>query len=249
MLNMGNRIVNSWLYPISDGLVLIDTGYENGFERFQRQLVKANIDLHSIRYVFLTHAHDDHAGFLNQLLSLLPEVRVIMSREALPTLYGGQNSFEGGCTGRIALLFCQVMKLFGKGAHRFPPLRPEFKTRCIFLTDENREELEGTLNGKIINTPGHTDDSISLLLKDGELFCGDAAMNGLPSLHRVTIWAGNKAAFVRSWELLIQAKPTKIYPGHGKPFECRDLERNLPYVRKIKLLPLAAGSSPAHPAS
>ena len=28
MLNAGSRIVNNWIYPIDNGYVLIDTGYE-----------------------------------------------------------------------------------------------------------------------------------------------------------------------------------------------------------------------------
>ena len=29
--NAGNRIMNTWLYPIEDGWVMIDTGYENSY--------------------------------------------------------------------------------------------------------------------------------------------------------------------------------------------------------------------------
>ena len=29
-----------------------------------------------IRYVFLTHAHDDHAGFLNEVLALMDGIRL-----------------------------------------------------------------------------------------------------------------------------------------------------------------------------
>ena len=41
--NLGNRAVNNWLIPGNDGYILIDTGYENGFRRFQRKLKKAGI--------------------------------------------------------------------------------------------------------------------------------------------------------------------------------------------------------------
>ncbi len=29
--NAGNRIVNTWLYPVEDGYAMIDTGYENSY--------------------------------------------------------------------------------------------------------------------------------------------------------------------------------------------------------------------------
>lgn len=239
MLNVGNRIVNAWLYPIAHGYVLVDTGYENGFASFQRRLLQQNIPLEHIRYVFLTHAHDDHAGFLNRLLSEVPDLQVVMSANASETLYRGQNSFVGGCTSRTALAFCRLMKLFGKGAHRFPPMERHHASRCLLVSERNREKIGALLGGTILFTPGHTADSLSLLRGDGMLFCGDAAMNGFPSFHRITIWAEDKTAFAQSWETILRAKPARIYPGHGKPFGCGELARNLPHVRSVNLRPLS----------
>jgi glyoxylase-like metal-dependent hydrolase (beta-lactamase superfamily II) len=186
----------------------------------------------------LTHVHDDHAGVLNEIFAEFPDVQVIMSHKAIEVLYSGQNSFTGECTSRLALFFCYFMKLLGKGEHRFPALNQEFEKRCILVSDNNREEVEVKLCGLIINTPGHTTDSISLLLNDGTLFCGDAAMNGLPSLHKITIWVEDKESFLQSWQTIIAFKPTKIYPGHGSPFGYGELEKNECYVRKMKLNPL-----------
>ncbi len=238
MLNAGNRIVNNWIYPIDKGYVLIDTGYENGFAHFKKRLTKMQIDPRQIRYIFLTHAHDDHAGYLNKILSECPDAEIVMSGKALKRLYRGQNSFGGGCTTRLALFFCVLMKLVGKGRHLFPAIKQEYQCRCIQVTEQNRKQVELLLQGKIIDTPGHTADSISLLRKDGSLFCGDAAMNGLPSLHRITIWAEDKTAFLQSWEIIIALRPKLIYPGHGRPFAYGDLKANLNRAKGMELLPL-----------
>ena len=74
---------------------------------------------------------------------------------------------------------------------------------------------------------------------DGQLFCGDAAMNGLPSLHRITIWVEDKTAFLKSWETIIAFRPKIIYPGHGKPFEYGELIANMNRAKNMKLLPLS----------
>lgn len=235
MLNAGNRIVNNWIYAVQDGYVLIDTGYEGGFESFKKRLSSKNIDIQAIRYIFLTHAHDDHAGFLNEILEEVPGAEVIMSNKALEVLYRGQNPFVGGCTGRLACLFVNLMKLAGKGEHRFPPLNKKFENRCIYVSEDNHEELRTKLGGSIIDTPGHTADSISLLLNDGSLLCGDAAMNGLPSLHRITIWAEDKEMFLQSWRKIIKLRPAKIYPGHGNPFDYTELIKNEQYAQKMKI--------------
>ncbi len=51
-------------------------------------------------------------------------------------------------------------------------------------------------------TPGHTLDSISLKLGN-IIFCGNAAMNGFPSMKRITIWIEDKKAFQSSWNVLL----------------------------------------------
>ncbi len=236
--NLGNRIVNNWLYRSAKGYVLIDTGYENGYERFCKQLKKKGIAPQDIHYLFLTHAHDDHAGFLNELLAAAPDLTVITDKKALDILHKGQNSFTGGCTGRLALTFCKFMALLGKGKHLFPNLKKEYENKLLLISDENIHILDDMLGGKIIRTPGHTADSVSLLLDDGTLFCGDAAMNGFPSVNNITIWAEDMQDFARSWEKIIALKPKKIYPGHGKPFSVSALQKNLTKLNKVKLYPL-----------
>ena len=236
--NLGGRIVNNWLYRYADGYVLIDTGYENGYKHFCKQLKKKGIAPQDIHYLFLTHAHDDHAGFLNELLAAIPNLTVIADEKALDVLRKGQNPFTGGCTGRQALTFCKVMALLGKGDHLFPPLKKEYENRLILISDENVHDLDKVLGGKIIRTPGHTADSMSLLLNDGTMFCGDAAMNGFPSVNNVTIWAEDMRDFACSWEKIITLKPKKIYPGHGKPFSVSALQKNLAKLNKVKLYSL-----------
>lgn len=238
-INLGNRIVNSYIYPANGGgYVLIDTGYENGFSGFKAALTRNHLTIRDISCVFLTHAHDDHAGFLNPLLEANFHAKVILSEKALEGLRRGRNSFEGGCTGRLALFFCKLMDLFGKRGHRFPPLKPIFEERCIVINEENKNEIENELGGKVYETPGHTSCSISLLLNDGIFFVGDAAMNGLPSLHRITIWAEDKDLFYQTWQEILKLPSEEIYPGHGKPFPPAELEQNLGYVRRMRLYPL-----------
>lgn len=72
-------------------------------------------------------------------------------------------------------------------------LRGQNMDRFIEITPPNFTNVENLLQGKILFTPGHTSDSISL--KFGNIiFCGDAAMNGVPSLKRITIWIEDKNA-------------------------------------------------------
>lgn len=234
ILNFGNRIVNCWAYYTDNGYVIIDTGYEHNYKTFKKNLKVNSVAIDQIAYCFLTHAHDDHAGFINQLLSDNQYAKIIMSNKGIDTLRKGQNSFVGGCTSKSALAFCNIMRLFGKGQHAFPPIKSEYESRLIFISDENQVRLKRELNGKIIETAGHTSDSISLFLNDGCLFCGDAAMNGFLSKHNITIWAEDSVAFLQSWNSIIALQPAKIFPGHGKPFDVRFLKRNVGFAENIK---------------
>ena len=232
--NVGNRIMNTYVYQTSAGYVMVDTGYENSLSSVEKRLNKHGIKLEDIKYVFLTHAHDDHAGFLNELLGRNADVKVIMSDKSMSTLKRGQNSFDGGCSTTLAWIFCKLMGLVGKSEHRFPPIEDCYNDRFIEITDENKSELEALLEGSILYTPGHTSDSISLKLGD-IILCGDAAMNGLPSIKRLIIWIENVSDFEKTWETLICTNAKTIYPAHGNPFPASDLAKYKSAISGIKL--------------
>ena len=233
--NLGcGKVLNNYLISTEVGYVLIDTGYEGGFIHFTNRLNHFRITPKEIRYVFLTHAHDDHAGFLNEVLDAT-DAKVILHPKAIERLKLGQNSFEGGCSSLLAYFSCQVLALCGHREHKFPAIRDEFLPRLITTDSEEFRALQ--MPFKVIETPGHTADHISLLIGD-DLFCGDAAMNSLPSIKRVTIWIENLQQFKQSWQKIIEIAPQTIYPAHGWAFPVSDLEKYLPALDKIKLRPL-----------
>ena len=123
------------------------------------------------------------------------------------------------------------------GKHLFPAINETYANRLISITKDNITEIERILSGKILFTPGHTTDSISLRVKN-LIFCGDAAMNGMPSLHRITIWIENKKEFENSWQVLLSENVEYIYSAHGKRFKSSDLHKFRAKINKIKLYPL-----------
>ena len=233
--NLGNRVVNNYLVSLDDGgYVLIDTGYAENYPAFRKRLEKISVSPQEIKYIFLTHAHDDHAGFLNEVLAIT-DAMVILHPKAIDGLLRGQNSFEGGCSSRLAWLFCQILALFGKGEHKYPPLKEEYLDRFITIDSPAFKAL--SLPFEVIETPGHTADHISMF-KDGILFCGDAAMNGFPSIKRTIIWIENLDDYMRSWEKMIELNPKMVYPAHGKPFQTSDLKKYQRHLGRIQLYPL-----------
>ncbi|MBO4422866.1 MAG: MBL fold metallo-hydrolase [Clostridia bacterium] len=232
--DLGDRAVNNYLITAGDGYILIDTGYEKNYRRFTAKLKKYEIDPKAIKTVFLTHAHDDHAGFLNDVLAVTG-AKVVLHPKAVAGLTRGQNSFEGGCSSRLAWVFCQILALFGHGEHRYPPIKNEYLDRLIPTDSEEFRALHFPY--EILETPGHTSDHISLI-KDGVMFCGDAAMNGFPSRKRVIIWIEDLKQYKSSWEKILETDAAVLCPAHGRPFRTSDLRKYLPSLDKIRLYPL-----------
>lgn len=233
--NLGNRVVNNYLVSLDEGgYLLIDTGYAEYYSAFRKRLSKISVEPKEIKYVFLTHAHDDHDGFLNDVLGI-SDAKVILHPKAIEGLLKGQNSFIGGYSSRRAWLFGKILDLFGKGEHKYPPLNEKYMDRLITIDSSDFKKL--SLPFKVIETPGHTADHICLY-KDGILFCGDAAMNNFPSIKRTIIWIEDLQQYKDSWNKMINLKPTTIYPAHGKPFPARDLERFQKHLDKVRLYPV-----------
>jgi len=63
-------------------------------------------------------------------------------------------------------------------------------------------------DGQIVHTPGHSDDSVSLLLDDGSAFTGDLTLPDLSSEAHAAIVSD-------SWRPLHALGATTVYPGHG----------------------------------
>lgn len=107
VINIGNRIMNNYILKCENGCIVIDTGYEGGFERFSMRLSSNGLSPSDISFIFLTHAHDDHAGFLGELLDKT-EAPLILHSKAVERLMEGHNRFTGGCSSRLAQLLLKI---------------------------------------------------------------------------------------------------------------------------------------------
>ncbi len=60
--DLGNYISHNYVLETTKGFIVIDTGYLGGCEKFVTRFQKI-APLNEIKYIVLTHAHNDHAGF------------------------------------------------------------------------------------------------------------------------------------------------------------------------------------------
>ena len=230
--NIGGYVVRNYLLETPLGIIAIDTGYPDGAAKFIERF-KGKWPLSELKYLFLTHHHDDHAGFLAELLDAT-DAKVVVHPLAVDLLAAGKSNEPPGAgySSFPASLFNRVKKDFS-----FPPT--VVGNRGILVHDEKDQVFEQMgLPVHILFLPGHTSDSIGLFLTEtGELFCGDAAMNAIISIKRHTIWIEDAVAFGRSWDTMLACNPRVIYPSHGKPFKPQDLVRYRHYLDGRSLIP------------
>lgn len=219
-----------FLLPCQGGYLQVDTGYQHDYPTYCRHLSRAGIALESIRYLVLTHHHDDHAGFLNEL-TRDTDTAIVAHELASPLLMSGKNDKTRGggyVNGFIKLIAGIKMRFDPRWTLTFPPFTLR-KDDILLVGDDNRVLRQMGIAGQVLYTPGHCIDHISIALDTGDVFCGDAAASFL-------LWAGTRYCTVfmtdmdeanRSWQKILDAGAQIIYPAHGRPFRADKLRRNM----------------------
>jgi len=221
-----------YLLKCTGGYLLIDTSYPRYYPQFEKKLDKIGIAVSEIKYLFLTHHHDDHAGFAAELVRRAG-CRVIAHRNALSALKQGKYEGTAKPVNRrikiVTAFYALYYALYYAPYHKdftFPPVI--LAERDIVIDGDNDELLKGIgIEGVILHTPGHTStrDSISVLLSDGGAFVGDIAMNFLrwTGVGHRPIYIEDINTVYESWRKLRERGARIIYPSHGRPFSATEL--------------------------
>ena len=235
-LNVG--LTNQHLLPCNGGYLLVEGGSKKKFPQFLRELESRGIDPGEIRYLFITHHHEDHAGFA-ALLREVSDCRIIVHKEAVQPLEQGKCELTSGGIVNWRVVFSGFgFYALAKGVRMlFPPIE---LGEADFIVENDDDELLRSLGvpGKILCTPGHSPDSISLLLDDGSCFCGDAAFNLMPWLgtrYLLPLISDMESSY-RSWRKMIREGASIIYPSHGNPFPKEKLEQNIDHFKQEDLV-------------
>lgn len=240
LISLKLSVTTCYLIQAGDKYVLVDTGYVEDWELFEQRLKEAGISLSQISHILLTHHHDDHCGLLHNILRENSSIRVVMSELCSQLIQKGQNDLTHGgglLNKRVAFLIRHKQAYVSWILHKkvdksnnlkFTPYRLR-KNDIIVKEETELREIGIPLDGKIIETPGHTVDSISILFPDGDCLVGDAAAHMLPfaGTKYCVIFVCDMDEYYKSWEKLIQSGVKQIYPAHGEAFCADKLVRNL----------------------
>jgi glyoxylase-like metal-dependent hydrolase (beta-lactamase superfamily II) len=185
IVNVGYDSTNYYLLDPKGGKLLIDCGWPGTLPKLIAQLRRKGISISEIKYLLATHFHPDHAGIAQELKNL--GIQLILLESQLDALAPFNESFKGQ-----GLPFAAITR----------------DNNLVLKFQDSRKFLGGIgIEGEILPTPGHSDDSVTLILDAGFAFTGD--------LHPLFMASEEDHVTRESWDKIYQHKITKIFPAHG----------------------------------
>jgi hydroxyacylglutathione hydrolase len=202
---------NCYLLRGTGSAVLVDAGMPGAVRRFARTLARLGTQPSEVRHLVLTHGHADHVGCASAVRAMTG-ASVIMHAHDAPLVERGGSTLPPGATswGRVLRLLLRPLS----AAMRYTGFVPDVTINAAMSLGPFG------IPAHVVHTPGHTAGSVSVLLDSGEALVGDLAMNGFPMRAGpgMPAFAENVDQVYASWEKVLTAGATTIYPAHGKPF-------------------------------
>lgn len=153
---VGNTSASSHLIDTGDGLILIDSGYQEYLYQLIDSIYALGFNPHDVKYLIHSHGHIDHCG----------------ATKAFVELYGAKTFIGRGdeefVNGKLDLTWAKELGLTYDGVFEAD----------VIMEDGDVIEL-GNTKIKILSTPGHTPGTVSIFFdtkEDGQTYT--VAMHG-----------------------------------------------------------------------
>jgi len=185
-LRYGNT--NTFYIPGSDGGLLVDTDWAGTLPQFFGAIKAAGIEMKAITTLLVTHCHPDHMGLAGELQQL--GVKLLIVDVQRPFVHSSDEIFA-----RDKSLSYRAI---------------DESAAMVISCAESRDFLKQlSIDGEILRTPSHSEDSISLVLDDGSCFVGD--------LEPLAYLAGydENPALKSDWEQIMHRCPIRILYAHA----------------------------------
>ena len=182
LLKYGNT--NCYYIEGKNGSLLVDTDWAGTLQSFYNKIKELNIK--KIDYLLITHYHPDHMGIAQDIVENM-NVKLLVMDVQKDYLHSSDKIFEKD------------------NNTKFKPINT---VPIIISCEQSRKFLKDLgIDGEIIYTPGHSDDSISLILDQGFAIVGD-----LYDLNSAALF--NDKKINDSWKKVLSHNIKKICYGH-----------------------------------
>jgi glyoxylase-like metal-dependent hydrolase (beta-lactamase superfamily II) len=185
IVNVGYRSTNLWVVSAGRQRLLVDLGWWGMFSALSANLGRADIPLREISHGMATHYHGDHAGAAQDLKNA--GMRLIVVEEQVAAI--------------------SLMKRHAKKSDRYTEITPDGNL-VVSCADSRALLAKLGIDGQFVHTPGHSDDSITVLLDTGEAFTGDLTWPMFATDETME-------QVMASWERLRALGARSVYAGHG----------------------------------
>jgi hydroxyacylglutathione hydrolase len=201
-------------------LALVDVGAGMGAEAIVDNVRRDGFDPKRIRHLILTHAHGDHAGGAARMRRLLDDPIVYLSRAVADFLREGN---EQGVSLDVA-----------KQVGIYPPDYALDPCQVDVELADGDTILVGDLILQVLDTPGHSDGHVSLVVEYGgqrSLFAGDVIFFGGKILLQ-NIYDCRLDAEIKSLRKLRELRIDALLPGHFT-LSLRDGQRHIERANEV----------------
>ena len=181
-------MTNTFLISGKSGYLLVDTDYAGTMSGFYSAIKQYGIKVSDISYVLATHYHPDHIGLVSELMK--QGVKLLVVDTQCPHIHYSDE------------IFARDKRL------NYEPIDESDAT--VISCKESREFLKDLgINGEIISTASHSEDSVSLVLDEGVCIVGD--------LEPIDYLGGyeENVHLKKDWEMIMSYNPKLIYYAHA----------------------------------
>lgn len=215
---------NSYLIVEDELSYLVDTGKESAYIKLLRNIDSLNFNIKNLSFLFLTHTHYDHCQSVKRIKDE-SNCNIIVSEKALDSIKYGYTKLPNG-TKLTTKLIAKLGQAIGKRKYGYKSFAPD-----IFIKADKNLEKEGN-EIEILETPGHSKDSISIIVNNEIAIVGDV-MFGVFQNSVFPPYSDDVKTMIESWGKLLKTDCKIFLPGHGKEINRTLLQKEFDrYERK-----------------
>ena len=189
LIRIRYKSTNCYFIDTGNGLLAFDAGWPDTYRDYKDGLKAEGFSVKQIKWLIVSHFHLDHAG----LAGVLADNGVVF------VVFKNQLSAIQDMETLIAQKNMRYHKL------------DLSKVQVMEISDSRNWLASIGVRGEVLHTNGHSEDSVSLLLDNGDALIGD--LTPVESMVDNEDWKSRA-----SWELLRQKGAKQINPAHANAY-------------------------------